>query len=208
MRYFVAVIALLIGYFFNSSRDSYQFLGTWDILLILGLIIVMFFWEREIFTTKRSYDFHMRTKRKRFPTFFFLMVFIYSSFFIHDYSEFDDFNKSMLLLLAVMIVGTFIYYVVYRTLQPITVGVIGDELYQIDRWPSKRNLKNVVNLKYDRAFKILEIHFKKKRTIRLEIKEYDPFDVYQLLDIIWETSDAQIKIPRNLPKPFLQGTRL
>lgn len=189
-------------------RDDYQFLNILEIFLVISILIVFVIWEYPVFKEKIKFDFHIKIKRPRFPLFYLAFVLLHIYLSTDDNNASDDRTKGFILLFSLFIVLQIGSWIAHYIKKPITIGVIGNDLMVFNRWPAKRNLKNVVDIEYSRLSKDLKITFKKKSSIWIVVSEFDAVDIHRLLDLIWEKSDSQIRIPRNLPKVVLNGVNI
>ncbi|AUC75759.1 hypothetical protein [Olleya sp. Bg11-27] len=196
MKYTVTIIILLIGLCLSVTFLKSEYTIALEVLLMTLTYITFYVWEYSVINTTFDSNFKIRSQKKTisifdigialFLTFQFL---IFSDFYLnHDY---------LILILWITPIIESIMWFIYKSKNPYTIFINGNQLIVNRRWVLKRNLNELTQIHYDRFSKNLELNFKTKREISIKTTEYKVDDILQLLEKLIETSENNVFIPLN-----------
>ena len=87
---------------------------------------------------------------------------------------------------------------IYKKRNPATLVIQEDQIIQNRPQLNQRNLKDLVDIKYDRFNKMLKLQFKSASKISIYTKGYQQQDLSYLLQLIVQYSEHDVTVPENL----------
>ena len=194
MKYYVTYIALVVLLADSVIRNTFSFYV--NLILFVLIVLVMFLSEFSIF--KRSFQTGQvfRSHSKRLNPFSIGLALIFTILYIARRHEYN-------LIFIVLIFWSipFIELVmqfIYKKRNPATLVIQEDQIIQNRPQLNQRNLKDLVDIKYDRFNKMLKLHFKSASKISIYTKGYQQQDLSYLLQLIVQYSEHDVTVPENL----------
>ena len=194
MKYYVTYIALVVLLADSVIRNTFSFYV--NLILFVLIVLVMFLSEFSIF--KRSFQTGQvfRSHSKRLNPFSIGLALIFTILYIARRHEYN-------LIFIVLIFWSipFIELVmqfIYKKRNPATLVIQEDQIIQNRPQLNQRNLKDLVDIKYDRFNKMLKLHFKSASKISIYTKGYQQQDLSYLLELIVQHSEHEVTVPKNL----------
>ena len=194
MKYYVTYIALVVLLADSVIRNTFSFYV--NLILFVLIVLVMFLSEFSIF--KRSFQTGQvfRSHSKRLNPFSIGLALIFTILYIARRHEYN-------LIFIVLIFWSipFIELVmqfIYKKRNPVTLVIQEDQIIQNRPQLNQRNLKDLVDIKYDRFNKMLKLHFKSASKISIYTKGYQQQDLSYLLQLIVQYSEHDVTVPENL----------
>lgn len=194
MKYYVTFIALVVLLADSVIRNTFSFYV--NLILFVLIVLVMFLSEFSIF--KRSFETGQvfRSHSKRLNPFSIGLALIFTILYIARGNEYN-------LIFIVLIFWSipFIELVmqfIYKKRNPVTLVIQEDHIIQNRPHLNQRNLKGLVDIKYDRFNKMLKLHFKSASKISIYTKGYQQQDLSNLLELLVQYSEHDVTVPENL----------
>lgn len=194
MKYYVTYIALVVLLADSVIRNTFSFYV--NLILFVLIVLVMFLSEFSIF--KRSFQTGQvfRSHSKRLNPFSIGLALIFTILYIARRHEYN-------LIFIVLIFWSipFIELVmqfIYKKRNPVTLVIQEDQIIQNRPQLNQRNLKDLVDIKYDRFNKMLKLQFKSASKISIYTKGYQQQDLSYLLQLIVQYSEHDVTVPENL----------
>lgn len=195
MKYFIVLITLISILTYDQVMNT-EFPFIIKILLVALIFLTMFMWEYSIFNKRYVADFKLRSQRKTFGIFDFFNVIFWSLFLWFGYSN----NKNIYFLILIFWCSTLVELVmwfIYKKKKPYTIFIKDKVLILNERWTQKRNLTELIKIKFDRINKNLKLEFKSKSSVSIKTSEYKSDDIKTLLEVLIKKSENAVSIPKN-----------
>ena len=189
--YLISVIGLLV--FGTTLKSEYSFVL--QIVFSILIFIVLFFWEYSLFNKTFDSDFKIKSQRKTIRLFYIGMTIFYILMIMQPNNS--ETLRSLIFAFWAISFSEFIMVFVYKKRKPFTIFIKENELILNRRWTLKRNLTELIQIRYDRFSKNLKLGFKTKREVSIKVTEYKTDEIQKLLEILIKKSENNVFVPSN-----------
>lgn len=194
MKYYVAYLISVIGLFSGITLKS-EYSLVLQIVFSILIFIVLFFWEYSLFNKTFDSDFKIKSQRKTIRLSYIVMT-ILNILMIMQPNK-GEFLRSAIFAFWAISFSEFIMVFVYKKKKPYTIFIKENELIMNRRWTLKRNLTELIQIRYDRFSENLKLGFKTKREVSIKVTEYKTDEIQKLLEILIEKSENNVFVPSN-----------
>lgn len=170
-----------------------EFPSYFNLGLVLLFFLVSFLWEYSVLTRKYEGELKFRSIKRKIELGGFIFAIAWTLFIWLSNGYFTYY----ILIFWCVPVANILIYPIYRIKRPTTIYIDKRNLILNNRWPQKRDLKELSNIRFDRFSKILKLEFTNKASIQINSNEYKIDDVKLLLETLINKSEHQVKIPKN-----------
>ncbi|NRD21178.1 hypothetical protein HNV08_14055 [Winogradskyella eckloniae] len=196
MKYFIAIIILVCCLIASQLWDTYY--STYLCISIVVLIyFILFSWELSIFKNNFKNEYKFRSQKKSLDVFDLIFAILISALYLAQ-DNISEFEILFIMCLWSKSIVSCVMWFIYKVKKPYKIFINEDKLYLNQQWFKMRLLPNLIQINYNRITKTLNLEFKIKSDISINIKDYKPEDIEKLLELCLEKSEHNVFIPNNL----------
>lgn len=195
MKYYVAFLISVIGLLVFGITLKSEYSLALQIVFSILIFIVLFFWEYSLFNKTFDSDFKIKSQRKTIRLFYIGMTIFYILMIMQPNNS--ETLRSVIFAFWAISFSEFIMVFVYKKKKPYTIFIKENELILNRRWTLKRNLTELIQIRYDRFSQNLKLGFKTKREVSIKVTEYKTDEIQKLLEILIEKSENNVFVPSN-----------
>ncbi|MDY2587980.1 hypothetical protein [Winogradskyella aquimaris] len=192
MRYFITILTLM-AILFIGQLFEFKLPHILNISLVILCFAIFILWEYN--TLKKEYvaDFKIRSQRKHIDIFN-LLYSVFMTLLLWPWEG----DRDIIYLISLFWIATLtelIFWFVYKKLKPNRIYIKDNTLILKNRWVEVRNVNELIKIDFNRFTNNLNLHFRTKSEVSINIKDYKPEDLEKLLEILIEKSDHDVFIP-------------
>ena len=195
MKYYVAFLISVIGLLVFGITLKPEYSLALQIVFSILIFIVLFFWEYSLFNKTFDSDFKIKSQRKTIRLFYIGMTIFYILMIMQPNNS--ETLRSVIFAFWAISFSEFIMVFVYKKKKPYTIFIKENELILNRRWTLKRNLTELIQIRYDRFSQNLKLGFKTKREVSIKVTDYKTDEIQKLLEILIEKSENNVFVPSN-----------